>query len=392
MMDGTGPLDGVRVLELGHYIAAPFCTQILADQGADVIKVEPPGGGARRNSDPKANPGGYFNMLNRNKRSIGVDLKSDQGQRTLRALVGTADVLVTNFAVGVPDRLGFGYPALREVNPRLVYVHASGFGTDSPYATKPAFDGIIQAMSGLMHLTGEPAGAPSLAGLFIPDHVTGMYAALAAMFGLRRRDVSGEGSFTDLSMLDSMMSFLGASLSEVIDLGISPKRTGGSVRRSYASTYAAEDGYVYLAPLSARMWEGVAQVVGAPELLEFYSTEPGSVDRRMADRPRLDDVIGAWTRTRTIDAVIEAMTAVGVPCSPIFDIERLAADPHVAQHRMVRELPLHGGLTTHVAASPLPAVESTYTASPPAAGQHTDEILAELGLTDLAETAVGGTS
>jgi CoA:oxalate CoA-transferase len=385
-MDGKGPLDGVRVLELGHYIAAPFCAQILADQGADVIKVEPPGGGARRNSDPKANPGGYFNMLNRAKRSIGVDLKSAAGPATLHALVRTADVLVTNFAVGVPDRLGFGYPELRGVNPRLVYVHASGFGSDSPYADKPAFDGIIQAMSGLMHLTGEPAGPPALAGLFVPDHVTGMYAALAAMFGLRRRDVSGEGSFTDLSMLDSMMSFLGASLSEVLDLGVSPQRTGGRVRRSYAGTYAAADGYVYLAPLSARMWEGVAEVVGEPGLLEHYSTRPGAVDRRMADRERLDAVIETWTRTQPVDDAVAAMTAAGVPASPILDIDRLAADPHVARHRMVRELPLHGGLTTHVAASPLPVDEAVYAASPPAAGQHTAEILAELGLADTADS------
>ncbi len=392
-MEGPGPLDGVRVLELGHYIAAPFCTQILADQGADVIKVEPPGGGARRNSDPKTNPGGYFNMLNRAKRSIGVDLKSPEGRRTLHALAGTADALVTNFAVGVPDRLGFGYRQLHEVNPRLVYVHASGFGAQSPYADKPAFDGIIQAMSGLMHLTGEPDGAPSLAGMFVPDHVTAMYAALAVMFGLKRRDVTGEGSFTDLSMLDSMMSFLGASLSEVLDLGISPKRTGGSVRRSYAGTYEAKDGYVYLAPLSARMWEGVARVVGDPGLLEHYSAQPGSVDRRMADRARLDAVIEAWTRTRAVDDAVAIMTEAGVPASPIFDIERLAADPHVAGHRMVRELPLHGGLTTHVAASPLPVAESVYSASPPAAGQHTEEILAELGLTGQdAATDAGGRS
>ncbi|HVV22227.1 MAG TPA: CoA transferase, partial [Pseudonocardiaceae bacterium] len=265
-MTTNGPMNGVRVLELGHYIAGPFCTQILADQGADVIKVEPPGGGARRHSDPKSHPGGYFAMLNRNKRSICVDLKSARGREVFAALVRTSDVLVTNFAAGVPERLGFGADDVLAINPRLVYVHATGFGEDSPYADKPAFDGVIQAMSGLMHLTGEPDGAPSLAGVFVPDHVTGLYAALAVLFGLRERDRTGRGGRTDLAMLDSMLTFLGATLSEVADHGISPRRTGGKVRRSYAGTYATGDGYVYLAPMTRRQWAGLTDVIGAPGL------------------------------------------------------------------------------------------------------------------------------
>jgi len=380
-----GPLDGVRVLELGHYIAAPFCAQILADQGADVIKVEPPGGAARRNSDPKKNPGGYFPMLNRNKRSIGIDLKSDRGRTVFEALVRSSDVLVTNFAAGVPQRLGIGPDRLLTVNPRLVYVHATGFGNDSPYATKPAFDGVIQAMSGLMHLTGEPAGAPALAGVFVPDHVTGLYAALAVLFGLRQRELTGQGSFTDLAMLDSMLTFLGATLSEVADHGVSPQRTGGKVRRSYAGTYAASDGYVYLAPMNDRMWAGISAAIGAPELAEHYPL--GGVDNRMAHRDALDAVIEGWTRAHTVAQVVDTMTAAGVPASPILSLEQILADPNVAHRRMVRELPVPGGYSVHVVASPLPAVEHTYRAAPPEAGQHTDEILAELGLLEPARPA-----
>jgi crotonobetainyl-CoA:carnitine CoA-transferase CaiB-like acyl-CoA transferase len=380
-MTVDGPMNGVRVLELGHYIAGPFCTQILADQGADVIKVEPPGGGARRHSDPKANPGGYFAMLNRNKRSIGVDLKSQRGKDIFAALVRTSDVLVTNFAAGVPERLGFGAEEMLAVNPRLVYVHATGFGEDSPYATKPAFDGIIQAMSGLMHLTGEPDGAPSLAGVFVPDHVTGLYAALAVLFGLRDRDRTDQGSVVDLAMLDSMMTFLGATLSEVADHGISPQRTGGRVRRSYAGTYATSDGYVYLAPMTSKMWAGLTDTIGAPQLAEYYPLATG-VDSRMPHRDELDAVIEAWTSAHPSAAVVELMGTVGVPASPILSLAQILADPNVAHRKMVRRLPVHGGYDVTVVASPLPVDERTYQVPPPAAGEHTDELLAELGLLD----------
>jgi CoA:oxalate CoA-transferase len=377
-MATSGSLSGIRVLEFGHYIAGPFCTQILADQGADVIKVEPPGGGPRRNSDPVVNKGGYFPMLNRNKRSIEVDLKSERGREIVDALVRSADVLVTNYGNGVPAKLGFGYDRLHEVNPRLVYVHSTGFGQDSPYASRPAYDGIIQAMSGLLDMTGEPGRPPALAGVFVPDHVTAMYGALAVMFGLRQRDVTGEGSFTDLAMVDSMMTFLGALPSNVIDLGEHPERSGGKVPRSYAGVHPASDGWVYLAPMAGRMWEGVASVIGDSSLLGFYSATPGAVDQRMANRAELDAKIDAWTSQHTSAEVEQAMGAHGVACSGIFTIEQIVADPNVKQRKLLRSVPLHGGYERTVVASPFDVDEATYAASPPLVGEHTDEILAEL--------------
>jgi CoA:oxalate CoA-transferase len=379
-MPTSGPMSGIRVLEFGHYIAGPFCTQILADQGADVIKVEPPGGGPRRNSDPVLNKGGYFPMLNRNKRSIEVDLKSERGREILDALVRSADVLVTNYGNGVPPKLGFGYERLQQVNPRLVYVHSTGFGHDSPYARKPAYDGIIQAMSGLLDMTGEPSRPPALAGMFVPDHVTGLYGALAVMFGLRNRDVTGQGSFTDLAMLDSMMTFLGALPSNVIDLGEHPERSGGKVPRSYAGVHPASDGWVYLAPMAGRMWEGVASVIGDPSLLEFYSAAPGAVDQRMSHRAGLDARIDAWTSQHTTEEVEQAMDSHDVACSAIFTVEQIVSDPNVKHRKLLRTVPLHGGYERQVVASPFDVDEATYAASPPLVGEHTDEILAELGI------------
>jgi crotonobetainyl-CoA:carnitine CoA-transferase CaiB-like acyl-CoA transferase len=374
-------MAGIRVLEFGHYIAAPFCTQILADQGADVIKVEPPGGGPRRNSDPVVNKGGYFPMLNRNKRSIEVDLKSPRGREVLDALVRSADVLVTNYGNAVPGNLGFGYDRLAAINPRLVYVHVTGFGHDSPYARRPAYDGIIQAMSGLLHLTGEQGRPPALAGLFVPDHVTGLYGALAVMFGLRSRDVTGRGGFTDLAMLDATLTLLGALPSNVVDLGEHPERSGGKVPRSYAGVHPASDGWIYLAPMAPRMWEGVATVTGDPSLLEFYSAAPGVVDRRMPHRAELDAKIDAWTSEHTIEEIERAMGAADVACSAIFSVERIVADPNVAHRKLLRTVTLPGGHDRQVIGSPFDVDEATYAASPPLVGEHTDEILAELGVT-----------
>ncbi|MDF5754830.1 CoA transferase [Spongiactinospora sp. TRM90649] len=370
----VAPLSGIRVLEFGHYIAGPFCSQILADQGADVIKVEPPEGDASRSTITLSYNDVYFHALNRNKRSVMLDLKSGEAQEALVELLRTADVLVTNYAVGIPERLGFGYERAREINPALVYVHASGFGNDSPYARRPAFDGIIQAMSGLVHLTGEPDGTPMQAGLFVPDHVTGLYAALAVMFGLSRRQASGEGSFTDLSMLDGMVSLLGPCLAEVLQLGVSPMRVGSKVRRSYAGTYTASDGHIYLAPMTTRMWTALAGVVEAPELLPYF-TGPAA-DSRLEHRAELDLLIERWTRARPVAEVAERMGEVGVPCSPIFSVDRVAADPHVLHRRMVRSIPLEDGSgEVFVPGSPLPVIDTAFSSGPPSIGQHTKEII-----------------
>ncbi|MGH3242446.1 MAG: CaiB/BaiF CoA transferase family protein [Spirillospora sp.] len=371
----AAPLSDIRVLEFGHYIAGPFCSQILADQGADVIKVEPPEGDASRGAETLSYNDVYFHALNRNKRSVMLDLKSDAGQDALVTLLRSADVVVTNYAVGIPERLGFGYARARDVNPRLVYVHASGFGNDSPYAKRPAFDGIIQAMSGLVHLTGEPDGTPMQAGLFVPDHVTGLYAALAVMFGLSRRHTTGEGSFTDLSMLDSMMSLLGPCLAEAVQLGQSPMRVGSKVRRSYAGTYTAADGYVYLAPMTLRMWTALAAVVDAPDLLPYFTTP--ATDTRLDHRDELDRTIETWTRAHTVAEVVARMGDVGVPCSPIFSVDTLASDPHVRHRAMVRSIPLENGDgEVIVPGSPLPVIDTAFTTGPPSIGQHTKEILA----------------
>lgn len=374
----VSPLQGIRVLEMGHYIAVPFCAQILADQGADVIKVEPPTGDASRGQEAYSYDDLYYHALNRNKRSVKLDLKQPDEQARLAGLIRTADVLVTNYAVGVPERLGFGYEQVRAINPNTVYVQSTGFGIDSPYARRLAFDGIIQAMSGLMHLTGEPDGQPMLAGVFVPDHVTGLYAALAVMFGLSRRQATGTGNFTDLAMFDVMTSFLGPTIAEVLQLGEQPRRVGSRVRRSYAGTYPASDGDVYLAPLPQRMWANLAALIDRPELLDHFP-DPAAPDTRLEHRERLDGLIAEWTSARTVAEIEEAMREIGVACSAIFSVEQLTEDEHISHRGMIRSIPRQGGDggRIYVPGSPLPVVESTYDHAPPTIGQHNAELLDE---------------
>lgn len=372
---GSFDLRNIRIVEFGHYIAAPFCTQILADQGAEVIKVEPPEGDTSRSTEHMSYNDIYFHSLNRNKRSVQVDLKDSAAMTRLEPLLRSADVLVTNYAVGVPQRLGFGYDQIREINPRIVYVHASGFGNDSPYARRPAFDGIIQAMSGLMHLTGEPDGQPMQAGIFIPDHVTGLYAALGVMFGLARREATGEGSFTDLSMLDCMFSLLGPAVAEVVQLDAAPKRVGSKVRRSFAGTYDASDGYVYMAPMTARMWAGLADLSGHPEFIDYFPAQTAP-DQRLAHRRELDAEINAWSSRRTVDELVEALAAASIPCSRIFALDELIDDEHIRRRGMVRRIPHQSGSgDVVVAGSPLPVLGDPYSVPPPRIGQDTADLL-----------------
>ncbi|HEY1622661.1 MAG TPA: CoA transferase [Streptosporangiaceae bacterium] len=370
-MNADASVAGLRVLGMEHFIAAPYCTQLLADQGADVIKVE--SGDASR--------AGYYYTLNRNKRSIVLDLKSTEGRTALDALVRTADVLVTNFAADVPERLGFGYERIAAINPRLVYVHITGFGQNSPYRRTAAFDGVIQAMSGLMDLTGEPDGPPMLAGMFVADHVAGVWATLAVTFGLLRRTQTGLGSYTDLSMLDCLLAFHESTFMDVVQEGKTATRIGSKVRNSFASTYQAKDGYVYIAPLTVRMWQAVAGVVGAPELLEFFSPADPLTDTRLEHRERCDAIIEAWTRQHEVAEIVTLMQSVAVACSPILSIEELIDDPHVKARAMLRTVQdRQAGRAITVPGSPLPSMDSSFAVPPPGVGEHTAQILAELGL------------
>jgi CoA:oxalate CoA-transferase len=374
------PLNGIRVLELGHAIAAPHCTQILGDQGAEVIRIEPPGGDRTRAALPVVDGDSvYFAAHNRGKRSIILDLKEPRGKQVFLQLADASDVVVTNYSAGVPDRLGIGYAALSQRNERLVFVHITGFGTEGAGREHGAYDGIIQSMSGVPWLSGEPGGPPVLAGAFVADQLAAMQGALGAVLALHRRAVTGTGGFVEVSMLDGYMTALAHHVGEAMDLGEFPAATRNRVPTAFANTFPAADGFVYLAPLAPGAWQGFCAVIAAPPWLAGSEANW----RITEGRDKAEEFVAAWTAPRTRSAIIAEMRAAGVPCGPVNDVAEAVTDPVHGGRDPLTTVRMRSGRQLHV---PGPEVRLGGGAGGelaiPAAGQHTTEVLAELGYSE----------
>lgn len=379
------PLVGVRVLEIGQFMAAPFATMQLADLGADVIKIENPTGG-----DPVRQTGPFldgesspFVRLNRNKRSVAVDLKSDEGKQVFRRLIESADVLVENLRPGTLRRLGFGWEAARAINPRLVYVSASGWGQDGPLAQLPGLDIMAQARSGLMSITGTPDGDPVKVGVPICDLVCALYGALAATAALQAREHTGEGQHIDVSLYESGVSFAIWEAGKYWATG-EVGRPLGSAHQSTAPYQAVRtsDGFVTLGAVTPKTWQGMCEALDLPHLLE----DPGyaSAFDRHARRDTLIPAIEESTTQRTTEEVVAALDAAGVPCAPIATMDQVFTDDHLdrrgyywdASHPSlgpVRQLgsPMRFGAT--------PAVRRS---AGPALGADTRDVLTEAGMSE----------
>lgn len=373
-----GALSGVRVLELGHAISAPHCAQILADHGADVIRIEPPGGDRTRGALPVVDGDSlYFAAHNRSKRSVIVDLKSARGREVFIRLADTTDVLVTNYSAGVPDRLGIGYDVLSAGNPRLIFVHITGFGSRGPARDYGAYDGIIQAMSGVPSLTGAPGGPPTFVGAFVADHLAAMQAALGALLALNRRGATGEGGFVEISMLGGYLSTLAHHVGSAVDLGVVPGAGGNQVPTAFANTFPAADGFVYLAPLAPAAWRAFCEVIEAP---------PGLADSdprwRITDgRTEVERVVREWTAVRSRKEIIGHLRAARVPCGPVNDVAEAVSDPVHEGRDPIMTVLMPSGRRVHVPGQEVRLGEPQpgQPAAVPAAGQHTMQVLAELG-------------
>jgi CoA:oxalate CoA-transferase len=370
-------LNGIRVLELGHAIAAPHCAQILGDQGAQVIRIEPPGGDRTRGALPVVDGDSvYFAAHNRGKRSIILDLKEPRGKAAFLKLADAADVVVTNYSAGVPDRLGIGYAALSQRNPRLVFVHITGFGTEGAAREHGAYDGIIQAMSGVPWLSGEPGGPPVFVGAFVADQLAAMQGALGAVLALHRRAETGTGGFVEVSMLDGYLTALAHHVGSALDLGEVPAANRNQVPTAFANTFPAADGHVYLAPLAPAAWQAFCQVIGAPPWLA--DSEPRW--RITAGRDKCEEVVAAWTAGRQRSDIIAELRAAGVPCGPVNNVAEAVTDPVHDGRDPITTVRMRSGRQLHV---PGPEVRLGGAAPGelpvPGAGQHTAEVLAELG-------------
>ncbi|GAA4013546.1 CoA transferase [Streptomyces plumbiresistens] len=379
-----GALSGIVVADFGRVLAAPYLTMLLADLGAEVIKIERPGSGddTRAWGPPYADKEStYFLGVNRNKRSIALDLTDERDRRAAREIAIRADVLVENFRPGTMDRLGLGYDELRMLNPGLVYCSVTGFGADGG-AALPGYDLLVQAMGGLMSVTGEPEGQGTKAGVALVDVITGLHAGMGVLAALRHRERSGEGQRVEVSLLTSLLSGLTNQASAYLAGGVVPRAMGN--RHPSIAPYEvveAEDRPLALAVGNDRQFAALCAELGTPELADDarFATNPARVAHR-------DDLLAALAgplRSRPADAWFEALTGVGVPCGPINDLaEAFAFADRLGLDARVRLDDPHRDVPVEQVANPirLGVTPAAYRSAPPRLGEHTQEILTELGL------------
>lgn len=316
------PLDGIRILDFTRVLAGPMSTALLADLGAEVVKVEPPQGDDYRAIGPMKNgQSALFTVMNRNKQSLVLDLKNPDAVAVVQELAQQVDVVVENFRPGVAERLGIGPEKLRSLNPRLVYVSVSGFGQTGPLAHRPAYDIIVQAMSGLMEATGEPEGAPTLVGEAVSDVVAGLFASWATLAALLQAQRSGTGQHVDVAMFDTTLTFLATSMSRFLFTGQPARRVGNRHPLSAPfGVYRARDGHFALAVLNKKLFDATALAMQQPQLVDDprYATN----ETRSANEPCLRAAIETWSTQLEVAQVVAVLDAAGVPAAPIWNIEQ----------------------------------------------------------------------
>jgi formyl-CoA transferase/CoA:oxalate CoA-transferase len=379
----SGPLAGVRILDLSRILSGPFATMIFADLGADVIKLENPrtGDDTREWAPPyQGDQSAYFLSVNRNKRGIAVDLKTAQGREVALRLVDRADVLVENFRPGTAARLGLGYDDLHARNPGLIYASISGFGQTGPYASEPGYDAIAQALGGIMSVTGEADGEPVRVGNSAADLSAAMWAAIGILAALHARHTSGCGEWIDISLLDGQIAWLTYLAGGYFASGEVPRRYG-SAHPSIVPYQALRtaDGHLMVAVGNDTLWRRFAPLIGLPELVDDPRFE--SNPQRVANRAELIPLVEAALSTRGSVVWADELSRVGIPAGPINNVDAALEHPQVAARGMVlsTEHPTAG--TLRMTGSPIKL--SRYTATvrrpPPTLGEHTDAVLGELG-------------
>jgi crotonobetainyl-CoA:carnitine CoA-transferase CaiB-like acyl-CoA transferase len=400
-----GPLSHLRVLDLSRVMAGPWATQILADLGADVIKVERPGTGDdtrawgppflkdRAGADTRES--GYFLSVNRGKRSVVLDLSSAEGRAAIRDLAARCDIVIENFKAGTLARFGLGYDDLKRVNDRLIYCSITGFGQDGPKRDRVAYDFLIQAMGGLMSVTGEPddtpGGRPEKVGVPIVDIMTGMYATIAMLAALARREQTGRGEQIDIAMLDVQVSFLANQAMNYLVSGRPPRRNGNAhPNLQPQDVFPCRDGHLVLVVGNDGQFARFCEAVDRPELAvdPRFATNAARVQNRAVLTPLITDLLAA----RDLADWIARFERAGVPCGPINTIPMVFEDEQVRHRGMLLKVPHPLADAVPLVASPMKFAEATlsFDRPPPLLGQHTEEVLRELGLGSSASPVLAG--
>ena len=378
-----GPLDGLRVIELGQLIAGPYCGQLLADFGAEVIKVEPPGKGDAMRQWGRPDRDGapvWWDVIARGKKSVTLDLRSPEGQETVRALAARADVLVENFRPGTMERWGLGYDALSAINPRLVMVRVSGYGQDGPYAGRAGFASVCEAAGGLRALSGFPDRPPVRIGLSLGDTMAGVNAFVGVLLALQDRHATGEGQVVDSAIYEAVLGLTEALVSEY-DAGGHVRQRHGSALPGIApsNAYPTRDGReVIIGANQDTVFRRLCEAMGRPELAD----DPRYAGHRArgANQEALDEVVADWTRTQDAEAVVEAMSEAGVPVGLAYTAEDMLRDPHFAARESIVRVPdpKRGTLAMQGVFPRLSRTPGGVRGLGPALGAHTDEVLSEV--------------
>ena len=391
MSDGGGPLSGIRILDLSRVLAGPFCTQMLADLGAEVIKVERPGVGdetrtwgppyVKDTNGEDTSESAYYLCANRNKRSIAIDFSKPEGVALVKRLLARSDALVENLKVGGLTKFGLGYEQLHAEFPRLVYCSITGFGQTGPYAQRPGYDMMAQGMGGLISITGEPDRPPCKVPVAINDIMTGMYTAVAMLAALRHRDATGEGQHVDLGLLDVQVSWLANVALNYLTAGTIPERLGTAHPNSVPyQVFPSSDGFFILAANNDRQFDNFCTAAECRELLDDPRFESNA--SRVRHRDVLIPMIETITQRHTTAQWLERLEAIGVPCAPVNRVDQVFADPQVRSRGMQINMshPLAGDDGISLVGSPIQLSETpvSYRRPPPMLGEHTDEILKEL--------------
>lgn len=372
-------LDGISVIDLGQIYNGPYCSLLLSYMGAEVTKIEPPRGEPLRDRvDEGEAP--EFVMLNSNKEGITLNLKTDRGKEIFRELVSDADVLVENFSVGTMDRLGLGYDELSELNPELIYAHSSGFGEYGPYNEYPAMDLTIQALSGVMDVTGFPDGPPVKAGIAVGDFMGGIHLVAGILGALYERELMEEGQFVEVSMHDSVYPTLMSPLAAHFNDDDVPSRTGNrhsGLAQSPYNVYETSDGFIAIFGVTNDHWYSLLEVIGREDLKGDPRFENNY--KRSQHLDEVNELVEGWTAERKRDEIEEILLEAGVPCGPVKEISEVADDPHLKEREMIHEIdhPDYGpisvpGIPIRFSGSDLPDIEPS-----PSKGRDNQKVLCE---------------
>lgn len=391
-------LDKIKVVDLTRTLAGPFCTMLMGDMGAEVIKVEEPtGGDETRKWTPFVNgESTQFLTFNRNKRSLSVNLKEREGLKIVQDLAADADVMIESFRAGTLDRLGLGYEAIKKTNPRVVYCSISGYGRTGPMADMPGYDLLIQAYSGLMSLTGDPEGSPLRIGFSLVDLFTGMMAYGTILTALRQRDQTGKGQWVESALLDGQVAALSYHATGFMGTGVEPKRMGsGHPSLVPYQSFSASDGQFIIGCANQGLWERMCRAIGQDAMLDDprYTTNTDRVEHRAECVGELSALFAQKTTAHWVDLIVEA----GVPCGPINTVADVVSNPQVLARNMIAEVDHPNIPNLKFPGSPLKLTDSPATIRrvPPMLGQHNEEILEEAGyspekIADLKERGVLG--